>query len=291
VRLLRGSDNLRGRGGGPECEAGKLARSIRPVSWGNGMLKRIGLTLGFTLIEMAIVLVVIGLILSGGLMAVGPALQSSKVSETVNRMDRIEQALIVHVIRFGCLPCPATAATASTDAAAGQAVAGAAYATGCAAAACTNALQGIAPWVNLGLSEADITDGFGYRIAYAIRGEAATGLQLADSMVRTPPAGYPAGNLVVNNTAAVPVQITAAAAYVLISHGPDKSLGFATATGTQTIDPNGSANQTANSDGTPFVQDSLIGISGATHFDDIVRWRTAPIIIQLCGSNACGNPA
>ena len=38
------------------------------------MVKRIGVTLGFTLIEMAIVLVVVGLLLSGGLTAVAPVL-------------------------------------------------------------------------------------------------------------------------------------------------------------------------------------------------------------------------
>ena len=29
----------------------------------------------------------------------------------------------------------------------------------------------------------------------------------------------------------------------------------------------------------------------AGYFDDIVRFKTAPIIIQSCGSNVCGNPA
>ena len=189
------------------------------------------------------------------------------------------------MIRYGCLPCPAAANTASTAATAGQAVDDAAYSTGCANAACAVANnQGVAPWVNLGLSEADISDGYNYRIDYAV----VPALTLTNGMVRTPPATYPVGNIAVNNTAAV--AITAAGAYALISHGPDKSLGFAVASGSQTVDPNGSANQTANSNGTPFIQDTPITLNGATHFDDIVRWRTAPIVIQLCGSNACGNP-
>ena len=263
-----------------------------PASWGLRTAKRAGLVLGFTLVEMAIVLVVIGLVLSGGLLAVAPILQSSKVSDSKAKLDRIEQALVLHVIRFGCLPCPATAGADSSVPAnnAGQALGAAVYTSGCSAAVCGNA-QGIVPWVNLGLSEADITDGFGYRIDYAITSAAASpgNLQATTGMQRTPPSTYPAGSLVVNNTGGT--QISATAAYVLISHGPDHSLGFVAGIGTQSVDPNGSANQTANSDGSPFVQDDLNGKSGGSHFDDIVRWRTAPMIVQLCGSNACGNPA
>lgn len=56
---------------------------------------------GFTLIEMAIVLVVIGLILSGGILAVGPILQSTKTTETNARLDLIEKAILLHVIQNG----------------------------------------------------------------------------------------------------------------------------------------------------------------------------------------------
>ena len=69
------------------------------------MMKRAGLAVGFTLIEMSIVLVVIGLVLSGGIAAVTPIVQNTKVAETNQKLDRIEQALILHVIRNGCLPC------------------------------------------------------------------------------------------------------------------------------------------------------------------------------------------
>ena len=254
------------------------------------MVNRIGRTVGFTLIEMAVVLVVIGLVLSGGLVAVAPILQNSKVSETAGRIDRIEQALILYVIRYGCLPCPAANVNSSVIANnPGQAIDDAVYPTGCANAACAAGTgQGIVPWVNLGLSEADITDGFGYRIDYAV----VPALTLTNGMVRTPPATYPVGNIAVNTSDAVP--ITTVAAYALVSHGPDRSRGFAAETGVQAADPNASANQTANGDNsnaTPFVQNDLIDVNGANHFDDIVRWRTAPIVIQLCGSNACGNPA
>ncbi len=252
------------------------------------MVKRSGHSLGFTLIEMAIVLVVIGLVLSGGLVGIAPVIQNSKNSESGQRLDRIEQALILHVIRYGCLPCPATPGDASSVATAGQAVAGGTpYATGCQAGVCTNA-QGVVPWVNLDLSENDITDGFGTRISYAL--SAANTLQVSNGMVRTPPSTYPVGDLDVNNVSGT--NITSVAAYVLVSHGSNRAYGFLSQVGgTAITDPFSSVPELANSNGSPFVQDDYNGVRGTGYFDDLVRWRSAPMMIQLCGSNACGNPA
>lgn len=247
---------------------------------------------GFTLIEMAIVLVVIGLVFSGGLLAVAPVLQNSKESATNGKLDRIEQALTLYVIRYGCLPCPADANIATGDANAGWSHGAGGYHNGSCDTGCDAAVtaQGVVPWVALGLSEEEGKDGFGERIDYAVT----DALTATNGMVRTPPATYPAGTLDVEMSAAnSSAAITADAAYVLISHGIDRSLSW-NAAGQQNVDPNSSDDQTANSDGEPFVQDSTqrnTGVAGVNYFDDIVRFRTAPIIIQLCGSNACGNPA
>ena len=209
------------------------------------MIKRAALAAGFTLIEMAIVLVVIGLVLSGGIVAVTPIVQNTKVSETNQKLDRIEQALILHAIRYSCLPCPAAPGNASTVATVGQAVAGGTpYTSGCQAGACTNA-QGVVPWINLNLSETEASDGFGTRISYAITAN----LQNTDGMKRTPPAGYPAGTITVQNAAGVEVTggVGNRAAYVLISHGKDQIYGYRAQTGTQNaVDPTGSTVQDNN---------------------------------------------
>lgn len=245
---------------------------------------------GFSLIEMAIVLVVIGIVLSGGLLAVSPVLQSSKENETNARMDRIEQALTLYVIRYGCLPCPAEPAIASGGTNAGWSHGAAYYNSGCTTAcdATTVATQGVVPWVTLGLSEAEGRDGFGQRIDYAVT----AALVATNGMMRTPPSTYPSGTITVQmSTANASAQQTTAAAYALISHGVDRSLSW-NAAGQRFVDPNSSADQTNNSNGTPFVQDLMIrNTTTYNYFDDIVRFRTAPMIIQLCGTNACGNPA
>lgn len=249
--------------------------------------RKLGQALGFTLIEMAIVLVVIGLIVSGGLVAVGPVVENAKINETVQKLDRVEQALVVHVIQHGCLPCPAgpgEPATAAYDA--GYAVAGGAeYTTSCTAAACDFA-QGALPWVKLGISEADASDAFGARFSYSVPGA----LTLADSMVRTG-SSYPTGPLQVTNYGGT--VITENAAYVLVSHGPNRGGGYLMSTGT--LVPSlayASPTEPGNADGAePYVQDDpRLDKSGTAYFDDIVRWRSAPMIIQQCGSGSCGNP-
>lgn len=248
------------------------------------MISPVGRTRGFTLIEIAIVLVVIGLLLSGGLLSLAPVIQSSRVNETESKLDLLEEALILHAIVNGCLPCPATGATASTAATVGQAVDDAAYNTGCADNNCA-ATQGVVPWQNLGISEEDATDGFGYRIGYAT----VSALTVTSGMDRT--GGYPAGNLTVTNI--TPVNLTTAAAYVLISHGDDHRGGFQKITGAAGPTTTGTANQVENDDGdTTFIQnerDFSLTFGNANYFDDIVRWRTAPIIVQLCGPGSCGN--
>jgi len=115
-------------------------------------------------------------------------------------------------------------------------------------------------------------------------------------MVRTPPSGYPAGDLLVEISAGG-TDISTVAAYVLISHGANRAYGYDSQTGAgPRADPFAAVQEQNNGDGAgfigePFIQRDWAPATDATHFDDLVRWRSAPMMIQLCGSNACGNPA
>jgi prepilin-type N-terminal cleavage/methylation domain-containing protein len=250
------------------------------------MVRRIGRSPGFTLIEMGIVLVVIGLVTAGGASAIGPIVENSKIAQTNQKLDRIEQALVLHIIRYGCLPCPAVGSETYTagDADLGRASTDAAvrYASGCQSADCL--AVGVVPWVNLGLSEADITDGFGTRITFQLATVTAPAPRLQDTngMVRTPPSTYPVGNIPVQNAGAT--ALTSEAAYVLLSHGPNRSDGYQATTGAP-MAAGTDANEVLNAGGATYVQDDR-----SQTFDDIVRWRTAPLMIQFCGTNSCGNP-
>ena len=162
-----------------------------------GLLQRMR---GFTLIEIAVVLVVIGLLLSGGLLAIAPVLEQTKITETRDKLDRIEDALILHAIQFSCLPCPTDGTLTTGTGNAGIALdsATAVPVNGCAANASCRANGGdnVVPWATLGLSEADVLDGWGNRIYYDV----SDALEQTGNMNRNGTT-YPTGDLTVCNIA------------------------------------------------------------------------------------------
>jgi prepilin-type N-terminal cleavage/methylation domain-containing protein len=259
---------------------------------------------GFTLIEIAIVIAIIGAAMVGIYATVGPALESSRISNTNKKIDRIELALLAYVMQNGCLPCPADGSLDSTSSNAGWSHSSAAYygpsgptnspcagSGGCTAFGTAN----VVPWRSLGLTENEILDAWNDRISYAVTSALCT--TAMSSMVRVPPASYPAGTLSVKNNSGV--SQTSTAAYVLISYGPDRNFAYAGSKGSYIVldssivssDPQG-VNSSSLGDGSHFRQDTLSNISGSSsYFDDVVRFRNAGTVIQNCGPNACGNPA
>jgi prepilin-type N-terminal cleavage/methylation domain-containing protein len=239
---------------------------------------------GFTLIEMAIVLAIVGLLLGSGLLAVAPVLENAKRKATIERMDRIEDALVLYTIRNSRLPCPADGSLANSNANYGSAQ------PATATTACTiTGGTSVVPWRTLGLEEALSSDGWGNRFTYQVTVSTLTN---TNTMLRSG-STYPSGTLVVNNIAGTEVtNSTDRAAYVLISHGK-QAIGAYTGAPSPTLvsgPGTASAGETANNDGaTPFVQNQQIDLAGSI-FDDIVRWRTAAYIINACGSGSCGNP-
>lgn len=270
--------------------------------------KQLSQTRGFTLIEISIVLVVIGLLISGGLVALAPVLENAKRTETENTITKVENAILAYAVANSCLPCPADA-TAPADI--GQQVAaGATVGTACAGTdACFLGADGVVPYVTLGLSDADAIDAWGNLISYYVSTTGSTGggltcddfqnsaLASASGFTRDPDgavgARFPQGCLNVSDVAGT--VRTAEAAYVLISHGPDQS-GAYDVGGNLKLNPRSpgntaqEANADGNCDGSPCRQDTPVDIEGNGYFDDIVRWRIGRNLVFDCGPNACGNP-
>ena len=111
---------------------------------------------GFTLIELALILVVVGLVSLASFQIDGRLGDSDKVTATNQKLDRIQKALQVYVVQHGCLPCPALGTLTVSSASDGKADASGAFyvagATFCAPAACITA-NAVVPWVDIGLSE------------------------------------------------------------------------------------------------------------------------------------------
>jgi len=76
--------------------------------------------LGFTLVEMAIVLALIALILGSGLTVLSAQQDQRRIEETRTRLDEAHEALIGYAISHNRLPCPANPALADGVALAGE---------------------------------------------------------------------------------------------------------------------------------------------------------------------------
>ena len=113
---------------------------------------------GFTLVEMAIVLVVVSLLVGGMLMSLTSQQDIANAKETEKRLNEIRDALLGFAVVNGRLPCPANPTTES-----GTAGAGTEYAP--TAGGCTTSVEGVIPWATLGLPE---TDAWGRRLTYRV---------------------------------------------------------------------------------------------------------------------------
>ncbi len=100
--------------------------------------------LGFSLVEMAIVLAIVTLLLAGLLPSLSGQIEQSRRKETRKILEEIQQALTGYAIINGYLPCPTTASNPAN----------ANY--GFADASCTSpATEGYLPWKTLGVAETD----------------------------------------------------------------------------------------------------------------------------------------
>lgn len=220
-------------------------------------------TSGFTLIEMAIVLVIVGLLLGGILMPLSAQIDQRRISETQKTLDEINQALIGFAIANGRLPCPASAISAGIESPAGGGV-------------CTNPFNGFLPAATLGLPQ---TDGLGYtadawgltqnRIRYAVttaNGSAfttANGMRTTTMAVLNPDLRVCASATgITGTTCGTAVSLTNNAIAVIYSLGRNAPTG---GTGTD---------EAANLDNNPvFVSHTPTAIGAPNgEFDDIVTW-------------------
>lgn len=97
---------------------------------------------GFTLVEIAIVLVIVGLMIGGLVTPLSMQLEQRKISETQKALDEAKEALTGFAVRYGYLPCPASAASNGLEDRNGT--------------RCSNEeRQGFLPWATLGLAKLD----------------------------------------------------------------------------------------------------------------------------------------
>ena len=123
---------------------------------------------GFSLVEIAIVLAILGFVLTIGLQATGAYLSHERRKVSLARVAGLDVALANYVAVQGRLPCPADGALPPGDANLGlerRAADGTCLVV--AGPPITPIMnRGVVPWVTLGLTETDALDGWNTRISY-----------------------------------------------------------------------------------------------------------------------------
>ncbi|MDO9357414.1 MAG: prepilin-type N-terminal cleavage/methylation domain-containing protein [Polaromonas sp.] len=114
---------------------------------------------GFSLIEIALVLVIVGLALGGIVAALGPQLDNKNVKDTQDKMKQVSEALVAFTIANRRLPCPASAASGGDEQRIGT------------VGQCANFNDGFVPARTLGLerdTNGFLQDAWGFGIRYAV---------------------------------------------------------------------------------------------------------------------------
>lgn len=126
---------------------------------------------GFTLAELAVVLIVVSLLLGGMLMPLGSQQEMRDRHETAKALATIAESLIGFALSNGRLPCPAVP-TLAAGAGGVCPPGGSALVAGCEATTGTGAtlacsdIHGVLPWATLGLPESDAwSNRYSYRVA------------------------------------------------------------------------------------------------------------------------------
>jgi prepilin-type N-terminal cleavage/methylation domain-containing protein len=229
---------------------------------------------GFTLVEMAIVLMIVGLLLGGMLVPLSAQMDQRNNTDTQKALSEIKEAIIGYALVSGQLPCPADPTIAT-----GQANAGIARIPPCAGANST----GVLPWATLGVSE---TDAWGNRYTYRVTDYFADPIATSATYgAGCTPSPTPAnatfalcsvGTLNVLSAASGGSTIAGYVPAVIISHGK-KAAGAYTSQGTQ-LAVGSNADEQENSDGS--ANTNYVSHTPTPTFDDLVVWISPNILMN-----------
>ena len=247
---------------------------------------------GFTLVELAIVIAIVGFLLGAFLAPLRTQVDAARVRETERTLGEIREALIGHAIMHGSLPCPDVAADGID---------------GAAPAACSGStLDGILPFQALGTPRADAWGRlFRYRVTGEFSHRALTGqppgtgrLDLTDSgdiAVLTRGDDPRTGGTTEIKHQSVETALTRSAPAVVLSTGPNGFGGIGSASGLPLAPPTGgAADEVENVDAdSTFVSrihsrgaaacddadESSVPPLPSCEFDDIVVWIPTPVLM------------
>ncbi len=246
-------------------------------------------TAGFTLVEMAVVLVIVALMLGGLLVPLSAQMEQRNLVTSQRDLETAREALIGYALAHGRLPCPATAASNGLEkfdtAAGGNATNG----------ICEGFFNGFLPAATLGVQPVDnngfAVDGWGgnaaNRIRYAVSNTTVNAItnpftrnngmknagiaNIGNAALLYVCSGAPAGAGCTGTT-----QLTDAAVFVVYSVGRNALTGGAG--GDEVVNPNPVDSATGN-DAVFVSHEPTSAAAAGGEFDDLVSWVSSSLLI------------
>lgn len=245
---------------------------------------------GFSLVEMAIVLMIVGLLLGGMLVPLSAQMDQRNVSDTQKTLSEIKEAIIGYAIVHGRLPCPASATTNGLESFASMPVVGNAS-----NGYCSNFYNGFVPAAMLGVASGVdnqgntgfAIDSWGNRIHYAVTavtatvsgfngGNAFTVFTTANGM-RAATISNLSPNLLVCSTA-TGISATSCAANTALTSSPGVPVVIFS-TGKNGGQGSAATDEAANLDGTNANSNrTFVSHLPTPTFDDLVVWVSPNIL-------------
>lgn len=234
---------------------------------------------GFTLIEMAIVLVIIGVMVASGSALYTQYRFQKDWENTQDRIEDVVRDIEAFYTTYGRYPCPASATAAPGDAEYGieKANCTPSAAGTCEDGVCTYSnfdgsqtiMEGAVPFKSMNLQEKQTLDGYSGRFTYAVT------TLMTDSQTFVPGAGAISVEDGNNNSMVSPAH---SAEFMVISHGRDKS-GARSLSGVQGGICGGLDGENCNGDRL-FISKEI-----DTDFDDLVYFNVKPLPTEWKSDN------
>ena len=232
---------------------------------------------GFTLVEVAMVMFVVGLVLTGVLAAANSQIANGRISATKQRLDAVKEALVTFIANNNRLPCPANPALTLGNAAYGVEATTPGTCTGAVnfGAGATASARGIVPWVTLGLPDEATLDGWDRRFSYQVY---RTQTNLTSATIPSL-----AGNIrLLNSAGGADINPGNRATVIVLSHGENGAGAYLPHTGARINPASSGVDEVENTDNDTDYVHKAYTTTAANPFDDIVLWLTpADLLTEL----------
>ncbi len=230
---------------------------------------------GFSLIEMALTLVLLGLLLGGLLPVIAGQVEQQRNAETRKQLADIREALLGFAMLNQRLPCPADGTLNTGE----EATTNTGAALVCSSITAATASGGVLPWATLGVSE---TDAWGRRFTYRVTSAFADGADGSSEAAAAACASTPSVSFKMCSEANLKVLLAASGTNliadklpaVVVSHGSNGK-GAYSHEGVK-LAGSADADELDNSN----TNNSFVSHDASPTFDDLLVWIPPGLLIS-----------